>query len=258
MRDLAPTSLADKMEYYRRELKDKLKTGTDIIPPVYACKTCEDKGVIRYDRDHTHPMFGKLEPCPDCHTQNTTALQDTSGLLPSDYARTWEDIKHLPGHNAYSIAKAVGVILLNGAGWCYLHGGYGLGKTDILKTATARAMQRGMHAIYTKSEHMLDHLRTSYTTGEFEKVYDTYIKVPILCIDEFEKLNHTEWSDVKLFHLLDERWQRAIAGEGVTLLAANVPPEQIREGALVSRIRDERFSVLELKGADVRRVAKSL
>lgn len=256
------TTLKARLEYERAKLKDKLSAGTSIIPPVvYKCGTCQDTGLVRYDREQTHAMFGKLEPCPDCgQRDNTEALQDTSGLMPGDYTRDWGDLRNLEGHNTGQAIRAVTQVLKLSSGWVYLYGDYGLGKTDILKTAVARAMKRGIHAIYIKAEYMLDNLRAALRNEEFDKLYNTYVKVPVLAIEEFEKINHTQWGDVRLFHLLDERWQRATSHDpkGVTLFASNVAPAQIDDGAIRSRLMDERFMVIKMTGKDVRSVSKEL
>lgn len=39
----------------------------------FQCSTCQDLGVLRYGKadgvnDYTHPLFGKMYPCPDCET----------------------------------------------------------------------------------------------------------------------------------------------------------------------------------------------
>jgi hypothetical protein len=58
--------------------------------------------------------------------------------------------------------------------------------------------------------------------------------------------------------LLDRRYESAVRQRsGVTLIAGNVPPDQL-DGAIASRIRDERFTVIEIADEDIRLMSRSL
>lgn len=262
MRSNGTVPLVELVQEMKIKMRDKLALGTENIPAVlYKCKTCNDVGLVRSGAPWGHPMFGKLVSCPDCQqARNTERHEDTSGLRPEEYELNWSNLLGIEGNNIKGAIRAVKSTLRDGYGWVYLHGGYGLGKTDLLKIAVARAMKNGMHAIYIKAEYLLDNLRAGLKNGEYDKLCAMYINVPVLAIDEFEKINPTEWGETRLFHILDDRWGRAVSynPQGVTLIAANVPVDGIREGALRSRLRDERFIVYEVTGSDVRAVAKSL
>lgn len=256
------THLRALMDEQRRLLKDKLASGTSLIPPVsYQCRTCKDTGLVRLEREMSHPMFGKLEPCPDCQSRATLQHADTSGLLPDEYGLSWDRIQTLADHDAHEAAKVVQRVLHRGYGWVYLWGSWGLGKTLILKVATARAMQRGRHAIYTKTQRLLDDFVSALQHDTFEKLYDTYVKVPVLAIDEFEKFKETEWAGLRRFHLLDDRYERATSPhqpQGVLLLASNTSPYELQDPALRDRVLDERFEIVRLTGESVRKVSKQL
>lgn len=259
-------TLRERMEIERKKLRDKLAAGTSIIPPMtYTCATCQDIGLVRFDTDDLkHPMFGKLVPCPDCgQARKTPAFEDTSGLHPSERSLGWADLLKLDGRNIQDGECAVTRALHRGYGWVYLHGDYGLGKTLLLKVAVARCLQRGIHAIYTSTAEIMDELRAAYdATNPNEEALrrlNTFIHVPVLAVDEFEKVNETGFVQEKRFRLFDKRYERATRQEeGVTLFAANLAPEKVNDPALRDRLLDARFARVELTGASVRRVSDQL
>lgn len=259
-------TMRERMEIERRKLKDRLASGTPIIPPVvYKCATCQDIGLVRFDTDDLrHPMFGKLVPCPDCgQARKTPAFEDASGLHPSERSLGWGELLKLDGRNIQDGERAVQRALHRGNGWVYLHGEYGLGKTLLLKIAVARCLQRGIYAVYTSTAEIMDELRAAYDTAnpneEALRRLNTFMHVPVLAVDEFEKVNETGFVQEKRFRLFDKRYERTTRQkEGVTLFAANLAPEKINDPALRDRLMDARFARVELTGASVRRVSDQL
>lgn len=255
--------MQEQLAKYKAELRAKLGAGTDTIPALnvtYKCEACEDRGFVRNDiEDHTHPLFGKLVACPACQkVKGAGESSAPSGLHPQDYLRNWDDLLELDNHNLKPALRAVKSALVDGYGWVYLWGDYGLGKTDILKTAVARCIQRGIHARYAKGQALMNAMYQAVQEKEFPAVYREFTQVPVLCVDEFEKVSLTDWGMNQRFLLFDDRYDLSLVGQGVTIMASNIAPEEIQDRALRDRVMDERFVRLRLTGTSVRLVSKQL
>lgn len=261
-------------------MREQLAQGTDIIPPhiiTYKCEACEDRGFTRNEIEDTkHPLFGKLIACPTCRVVKVAGISTSeSGLHPQDYLRDWNNLLDLPGHNIREILRAVKWVLRQyetgevdpqapGYGWVYLHGSYGLGKTDILKTVVARCIQRGIHARYLNGQQLMNDMYSTIEAGKKDKedYLSPFLKeimtIPVLCLDEFDKIHFTDWGSNQFFLVLNYRWEMATANQSVTLFASNLNYQLIQDEALRSRMSDERFVRIRLEGTDVRLVSKQL
>lgn len=225
------------------------------------CAMCGGTQYLRQDVPQDHPLFGKLTACPDCNTQE--GGQAAGGLSSAELALTWDSVIDIPNQNTAAAVAAVRNALALGAGWVYLWGGYGLAKTQILKAAAAECLRAGKHTLYTQTGELMDFLRAAYDSESPDSsalaLLAKYAGVAVLLIDEFEKVSETDFVNERRFRLLDKRYEMATrGGEGVTIFAANVPPEKLTDRALADRLRDERFAVIELQGASMRPVARSL
>jgi len=176
-------------------------------------------------------------------------------LLAKQHNLSWADVLPIPGGNAAEAAAAVRGVLERGYGWVYLWGGWGVSKTLILQVAVATALRDGYDAAYIRMEEALDYLRGGYSEGDYEQRLDWLCRVPLLCIDEVEKINEKDgergWSNTKRFGLMDKRYMTATHGEGVTIMAGNADPSKFG-GELWDRIQDGRFLVIKMVGESIR------
>jgi len=156
-------------------------------------------------------------------------------------------------NNAAEAVAAVKEVMRRGHGWVYLWGGPGLAKSLILKIATALCIQRG--ATYTSMTHILNHLRQSYDTeypnDEVMARLEKWKSIPVLAIDEVDKVKLTEFVEERRFDILDHRHVSGLRGDTITLFAANSAPGGFDDWTK-SRFEDGRMAVVELKGEDMR------
>lgn len=177
-----------------------------------------------------------------------------SGLVGAEFDLTWESLS--AGINLPVAVNTVKAAMARGTGWVFLHGGYGTAKTLILKIALAEWLRRGGTGAYTSMSEILDNLRAAFDaknpSAESEARLERWQSIPLLVIDEFDRVKDTEYAAERRFRLMDDRYTRAIRGEpSVTLMASNATPDAL-EGYLADRIRDGRFAVVELAGDSMR------
>lgn len=254
----------------RPEVREKLKAHKRLSQEEYealkrkvggaVCPTCGGSGYLRTATQSIHePMFGELSACPDCDAAHQFAGRN--GLLPNDLNLTWDDLLEVEGQDYKPAQAAVQNALAQKHGWVYLWGPYGVAKTLLLKIACAQAMKyKGLDSIYTNTSELMDYLRGAYRTNRPDMsalhLLERFASVPLLAIDEFEKVNDTDWVSERRFRLLDKRYELATRErKGITLLASNQGPYAIDDQALRSRVLDGRFAVVEITGSDLRPVA---
>jgi len=138
--------------------------------------------------------------------------------------------------------------------WALFSGRFGTGKTHILAGIVNACRLAGLHARYVHSAGILDEIRETFddraarTTAE---VVAEYVRVPLLAVDELDRIRWSEWAETQLFHLLEARYQ---AGRS-TVFASNLGPLELEgigstAAAIVSRISSG--IVVALTGGDLR------
>lgn len=210
----------------------------------------------------------RTTPChPDCEycagrgwyttptpTGNEPHKCPNIGKGESAFRVTWDKIR--PVGNIQDAVRAIQFVLSVGAGWVYLHGRPGVGKTMLLK-ATASDRRSGSE-IPTTMLAIMDDLRGSFdqdNPGELRRRQERWISKPILLIDEFDRFQTTPFAVERLFPIMDGRYERAIEGRCITIMASNQPPTAY-EPYLRSRLEDGRFQIVEIRAPDVRPGAK--
>jgi DNA replication protein DnaC len=138
-------------------------------------------------------------------------------------------------------------------GWAVYHGGYGVGKTGLLKSMTAAFVRAGVAAHYCRAGDILSQLRASYgdDTGENEaQAIRRYAGYRFLAIDEIDRVSGTAWALERMFSLFDDRYRRR--GEAATAMATNTAPGNFGAewGYFESRARDG--VRVEVAGRDMR------
>jgi DNA replication protein DnaC len=137
-------------------------------------------------------------------------------------------------------------------GMVTLIGGPGVGKSTLLQCAVNATREANVPAVYTTVTDLLDYLRQAYapnTELSFDARWDTLIRAEVLALDELDEFNSTPWAIERFLRLMDERW-RAMDSR-LTICATNSRLNALPE-KVVSRLRDGRAHVVELKGLDQR------
>lgn len=89
-------------------------------------------------------------------------------------------------------------------------------------------------------------------SGESEARLAWWSNLPLLAIDEFDRVNNTAWASERQFLLMDQRYEQAIRGKSITILASNTDPAKLA-GYLYDRISDRRFEIIRVHGESYRR-----
>ena len=158
------------------------------------------------------------------------------------------------------------------AGWLYLWGGPGNGKTLALMAAVNAFIQRGEPALYITLADLLDLMRETFRFhkstraadigddawqkwGTYQERFKRVQSVKLLAIDEFDssKINETRFAVELRSRLIDHRYRDAVAGETFTMFAGNDDPASL-PGWVYDRVRDGRFVIWHNAGESVRPV----
>ena len=216
------------------------------------CEICGGGGWVRFDLPREHPQFGKLQPCPNMDIDvDLPGKARLYGLSKHERALDWTAVLPLEGSNAVEAVDIVRRVIERGYGWVYLWGDYGVAKSLILQIATAVSLRSGKDASYIRMAEILDHLRDGFDEGDYSSRMEWWLSVPILCIDEFERVNETGWAENRRFVLMDNRYVNAGRRESVTIMAGNKNPSTF-DGYLWDRIQDGRFHVVKVTGESAR------
>jgi DNA replication protein DnaC len=232
------------------------------------CPNCGGVGYVRYDVPTWDPRFGKLQICPNAQRRaleislETGDIDPRVGLLPEEIREMNWDLIHDGINDAPKALQAVRSAYNAGHGMVFLYGASGQAKTLLLKIAVALAFRDGRTAAYADMRAVLDDIRLAYDEkenkqSELVRRMEWWLSRQVLAIDELDKVNSTDWAVERIFHLIDQRYQRAVRGEALTIIAANYNRLDELSSYLRSRIEDNRFAargwVIRLEGPDGRR-----
>jgi hypothetical protein len=212
------------------------------------------RGVLSYFNGW-YVVDNRLYPCPVCqdHVALIRHLWERSGL--ESHERDWrlDFFQGLAGKEAaVAFAQDVLAALPRPTGWQVYFGGYGVGKSGLLKSLVAACVRAGVSAHYTLAEEILQRTRAVFgehggSEGEVLQAYGAY---QLLAIDEIDRTSTSSWARATLMRLLDGRYNRR--NLQATLLATNTPPNALPETLdyLASRLKDG--ARIEVGGKELR------
>lgn len=224
------------------------------------CLICGGVGFVRFDVPVGHPKFGKLERCPNMDVDAVSpAYAQKYGLSKKERELDWPDVLQIENSNIQDVAEKVKSVFDRGYGWIYLWGDFGIGKTLLLQIVAACGLRDGKESAYIRMAEIMDMLRDGYKTDDYSERMGWLQSLPILCIDEFERVaekqsNGLSWVAEKRFVLMDVRYVSAGRGDTLTIMAGNQDPSKLSfdDGYLWDRIRDKRFMILRVSGKSLR------
>lgn len=249
-----------------------MKPASDTANLRPACPDCGGQGFIGYDVQPGHPLFGKVQPCPNEQfhgAERIKRLAGLSGLYPNDLKRRLDDIAPIPGNEA--ALKAANDFLDNPYGWLYLWGGPGNAKSEILIAIVNEINLSGRGpAVYIKFSALINKMRQAFSEeshrqkrlvkgdklDDLENLgyldrFELIKSIKVLAIDELDKVRMTDFAQEFRFDFFDERYRQAGNGETMTIFASQSSPDDMPT-PLKSRFRDGRFRVVENKAGDAR------
>lgn len=225
-------------------------------PPAPKCAKCGDLGFFVPNVKPEDPGFGRSLPCSCQEAVIQGAYWKLSGLEPEEQGWEIDYIKGMAGkiEALASVKMAVG----SGVGWVVLHGKYGVGKSGLLKAATASTIRAGRRAFYRRADDILLEAKATFSSSPEKeesdyKILEKYAAVDFLAIDELDRWNvKSDWAQTFLFNLMDRRYNRR--GQALTVMATNADIGTLQEpfGYLQSRMREG--AVIGVEGENLREV----
>lgn len=227
------------------------------------CPICGGLGHFRMDVPVGHPQFGKTEICPNAK-QRLVQRMIAQGSLDPRVGVTAEELRELswrtlkPPSAVHNYIPAFRLLYQRGWGMCALLGVCGVGKTTTLKIFVVSALHDGKMAAYANTSRVLDDIRRAYdqeqAMSELIERTDWWANLDVLCLDEFDKVNHTAWAQERLFAVFDTRYELAVRGKAITVIATNYETLDPFPPYIRSRLEDELFTgyIIHLKDADIR------
>lgn len=101
----------------------------------------------------------------------------------------------------------------NPSGWIVLVGTYGCGKTHLAAAVANYQIELGNPVLFVNTPDLLDYLRSSFSTkseADYDKRIDTLRSSPLLILDDLGVENATDWSQEKLYQILNYRYYNRI------------------------------------------------
>lgn len=115
-----------------------------------------------------------------------------------------EDVYQVVRKTAHSILQGV----RDGRG-AYIVGGVGTRKSLVAATACRYAVDDGISARFTSASKVLDAVRGTYGTSKDSKaVMEAYAATRFLVLDDLGKESPTDWTLMKLFELVNDRYEQ--------------------------------------------------
>lgn len=213
------------------------------------CERCNGMGYVTYDVPLGHPDFGKLFHCV-CTLEKRKAkqqekLEGLDGLTTLERSHTFDQTQAHPHQTLVRDA------LLNAFTGIYvLQGRPGTGKSHFLHCVVNQAKEHGRVAVYATMSDVLDYLRAAFSPKNeepFEERWNLLIKCEVLCLDELDEFNVTDWAKERFLRLVDERWRNR--DEVLTLFALNGDVNALLP-KVASRLVQGR--VLDMRSTDLR------
>jgi DNA replication protein DnaC len=221
------------------------------------CPHCGGLGYLRKEVPLDDPDFGRNFPCI-CRAGSTAgSLQEHSGLNEQERQLRLADVEVKGRPGTRRVVKECRAFVKDPVGTLTLHGPPGNGKTMCAQAVVNELNMRGIRAEYITAHDLLEDLHGTYGAGESgarsrsESRLQRYVDLPVLVLDDFDKVHVTEWARSKLTALIQGRGRRGDQGQAGTLIVMNNNPGQLPD-AVASRLRDGRNRMVHNQDVDIR------
>jgi DNA replication protein DnaC len=195
-------------------------------------------------------------PCPICSAKRKAErLQKICGLTDAERgANLSQIIVRTPNGGTDKMVKAAREFIAAPYGLLTIHGTCGNAKTVVLQSIVNAMLAQSVTAIYTTFYDVVSWVRESFNSKDEDSVSVKVARlrdVPVLCIDELDKVKPTEWVVELQTQLIDLRYRRGLSRESGTVFAMNGTLDTLPDW-FASRLRDGRNVVVENNDKDLR------
>ncbi len=202
------------------------------------CPICKGAGIVHPLLPSGKPDFSRVVACKCTRKESSEGQQNRllrySNLGPlSRFTFETLDPQGKSGNpksqgqftHAYEAARAFAV---EPKGWLILSGPSGCGKTHLAAAIAYERIKQGYPAFYITTPDLLDHLRSTFTTGSeipYDEFFDQVRNAPLLVLDDLGMQTSTPWAKEKLDQLLTYRFNSELP----TVIVPILPVEQLGE-----------------------------
>jgi len=266
-----------------REIRQRIEAGAVLMAPgpyPHQCPNCGGMRIIGCFTPRKGPFLspssrsrwlylpdGKsgwyqadlyVDDCPVCRGGQTNYyLEKFSGLEGEDLYIRLDRFRidgELSGKKAaLDVARSILGQNKSPGGFVTFHGGYGVGKTMLLKSLVNGFRLIEVPATYKTMANLLAEIREKFSSDngliQVENAIAHYAKARVLAIDEVERVNLTGWAQETIFRLLNDRYE---AFSLLTILATNLDPKSLPDSLQYLASRMSSGLVVEVEGPDMR------
>lgn len=176
-----------------------------------------------------------------------------SGLRDRERQITLDSIKTANRPHTLKMKQAAMEFIKNPKGFLSFHGGNGTGKTMIAMAIVNAMVDKGVEARYLTAAELLAILRETFDMEAGETDYSRlhkFANIPMLVIDEIDKLRDTPYSREIQQELINLRYREAdILG---TVLVWNGELDSLPWPSVISRLSE--FTVVKNSDSDMRKL----
>jgi DNA replication protein DnaC len=221
------------------------------------CPKCKGAGRVRRDVPYGHPDFGKDFAC-GCQEQEIREKRRRKMIAQSEQFGFQRDVLlstfrcQLKGvQEAYQEARGIVERLEAWATqrnasldtipppqeWLIFRGPVGTGKTHLAKGIANACIDVSIETLFVTVPDLLDYLRSAFNPN-VEEVYDQLFprlrEVELLILDDLGAEQSTPWANMKLFQLLNHRYNRMLP----TIITLNTKAWMFLDERISSRLQD--------------------
>jgi DNA replication protein DnaC len=215
---------------------------------------CNDAGWYSLNVPVGHPKFGKLLRCQCRSQEDAQRMQDICGLTSAELKASLDDITAKPRTDTARMVEQARRFIELPVGMFTIYGKCGNAKTVVLQAIVNACLAQRVSAIYTTLYDLVGYVREAYQPDATNSAWYRMHRlqdVPVLCVDELDKIKASDWVREVETQLFDTRYRHGIAGECGTVLAMNGDIEDLPEH-LLSRLRDGRNVIVRNNDRDMR------
>ena len=235
----------------KRSMKSEKSQGGKTVTEK-ACPRCGGSGWLRNDLPIDHPDFGKMVRCDCKKKEDARFLQEISRMTERERDVGMEDLVER-GKGSSSLIESGKEFCKNPKGILTVYGGTGNAKSLLLQAVVNTILEKGKAAIYTTMFDLMGYIREAYDDDDDTALsrLDRFRTIPVLAIDEFDKVKTTDWVLSQVTSLVDRRHRDGLGGKSGTLIAMNADIETM-PGWIFSRLTDGRNTLIHNTDSDLR------